>query len=132
VQGCCVTIPPFHNLDATTTLVVLGEARTLGLRIQSSGEPTRASRYSDWLRAGRPMGQNSSPGRIENFLISTSSRPVLGPTQPSLQWVPGALFLGVKRPGREPDHSPPSAEVKNTWIYTFTPLYVFMAYCLIS
>jgi len=27
--------------------------------------------------------------------------------------VPGALFFGVKRPGREADHSPPStAEVK--------------------
>jgi len=29
------------------------------------------------------------------------------------QWVPGALSLGVKRPGREAGHSPPStAEVK--------------------
>jgi hypothetical protein len=29
------------------------------------------------------------------------------------QWVPGALSLGVERPGREADHSPPSsAEVK--------------------
>jgi len=38
------------------------------------------------------------------------------------QWVPGALFLGVKRPGREVDHSPPSsAEVKNAWNYTSTP-----------
>jgi hypothetical protein len=26
--------------------------------------------------------------------------------------VPGAFFLGVKRPRREADHSPPSAEVK--------------------
>jgi hypothetical protein len=25
-----------------------------------------------------------------------------------IQWVPGALSLGVKRPGRESDHSPPS------------------------
>jgi len=32
---------------------------------------------------------------------------------------PGALSLGVKRPGREADHSPPSsAEVKNAWSYT--------------
>jgi hypothetical protein len=31
----------------------------------------------------------------------------LGPTQPPIQWVPGALSLGVKRPGREADHSPP-------------------------
>jgi hypothetical protein len=32
------------------------------------------------------------------------------------------------RPGSEADHSPPSsAEVKNTWIYTSTLPYVFMA-----
>jgi hypothetical protein len=37
----------------------------------------------------------------------------LGPTQPPIQWVPEVLTLGVKRPGREADHSPPSiAEVK--------------------
>jgi hypothetical protein len=33
-----------------------------------------------------------------------------------------ALSLGVKRPGRKADHSPPSsAEVKNAWSYTSTP-----------
>jgi hypothetical protein len=37
----------------------------------------------------------------------------LGPTQPPIQWVLGSLLLGVKRPGREADHSlPSSAEVK--------------------
>jgi hypothetical protein len=46
---------------------------------------------------------------------------VLGTTQPPFQWVPGALSLGVKRPGREAHHSPPfSAEVKNAWSYTST------------
>jgi len=34
----------------------------------------------------------------------------LGPTQPPIQWVPGALSLGEKWPGREADHSPPSSE----------------------
>jgi hypothetical protein len=28
----------------------------------------------------------------------------LGPTQPPIQWVSGALSLGVKRPEREADH----------------------------
>jgi hypothetical protein len=33
----------------------------------------------------------------------------------------GGSFPGVKRPGREADHSPPSiAEVKNAWSYTYT------------
>jgi hypothetical protein len=56
------------------------------------------------------------------FLFITVSRQALEPTQPPIQWVPGALSLGVKRPGRESDHSPPlSAEVKNAWSYTSTP-----------
>jgi hypothetical protein len=34
-------------------------------------------------------------------------------TQPPIQLVPGTLFLGVRRPGREADHSPPCrAEVR--------------------
>jgi hypothetical protein len=40
----------------------------------------------------------------------------------------GFFFPGVKRQGREADHSPlTSAEVKKMWIYTSTPQYVFMA-----
>jgi hypothetical protein len=35
----------------------------------------------------------------------------------------GAFSLGVKRPRREADHSPPSRpEIKKAWIYIFTPL----------
>jgi len=41
--------------------------------------------------------------------------------------------LGAKRPGRKADHSPPcSAEVKNAWVYTSTPLYTFTAWCLVK
>jgi hypothetical protein len=47
------------------------------------------------------------------FLFSTTFRPVLGPTQPPLQLVPGALSPEEKRLRRGADHSPPfSAEVK--------------------
>jgi len=43
------------------------------------------------------------------------------PTQPPIQWVHGDLSPGLKRPGREADHSPPSiAEVENAWSYTST------------
>jgi hypothetical protein len=73
-------------------------------------------------------GRSSSPARVKNFLFSTLSRSALGFTQPPIQRVPGALSPGVKRPGREADHSPPaSAEVKKMWVYTFTPPYVYMA-----
>jgi len=45
------------------------------------------------------------------------------PTQPPIQRVAGALSLGIKLPGREADHlDPPSAEVKNSWRYTSTPI----------
>jgi hypothetical protein len=59
------------------------------------------------------------PVGVKDFLFSTSSRPVLGPTQPSVQWVPGSLSPGVKR---EADHLPPaSAKVKKMWIITSPP-----------
>jgi hypothetical protein len=53
--------------------------------------------------AGRQRGRSSNPGRVKNFLFSTSSRSALGSTQPPIQWVSGALSPGVKRPGREAD-----------------------------
>jgi hypothetical protein len=41
---------------------------------------------------------------------ATVSRLAVGP----IQWVPGTLFPGLKRQGREADHPPlPIAEVKN-------------------
>jgi hypothetical protein len=59
---------------------------------------------------------------VEIFLFTTASGPDLEPTHLPIQWVPGALSLGVKRPGREADQSPTSsAEVKNAWSYTSTP-----------
>jgi hypothetical protein len=44
-----------------------------------------------------------------SLLSTTASRTALGPTDPPIQCVPGSLSLGVKRPGREADHSPPSS-----------------------
>jgi hypothetical protein len=65
---------------------------------------------------------------VKNVLLSTSSRPALGHTQPPIQWVPWALFPGVKRLGNKSDHSPAtSAEVKKMWIYKSIPPYAFMA-----
>jgi hypothetical protein len=74
------------------------------------------------------------PAGLGIFLFTTASRTALGPTHPPIQWVPfRAVSLGVKRPGREADHSPPSsAEVKDVWSYTSTPLYAFMAWCSVK
>jgi hypothetical protein len=47
-------------------------------------------------------------GRCKIFLFPIAFTPAL------TQWEPGAISLGVKRQGREANHSPPSsAEVKN-------------------
>jgi hypothetical protein len=63
--------------------------------------------------------------------ISSPQRPdrLWGPPRLLSNGYRGARSSGVKWQGREADHSPPptSAEVKNTWIYTSTPPYVFMA-----
>jgi hypothetical protein len=41
--------------------------------------------------------------------------------------------MEVKRPECEADHSPSSsAEVENVWSYTYTPQYVYMAWCLVK
>jgi hypothetical protein len=58
------------------------------------------------------------------FVFTTASRTVRRPTQPPIQWVPGALSLGVKRVGREADHSPPSsAEIKEfVELYFHSPI----------
>jgi len=46
-------------------------------------------------------------------MFATMTRLALGPTQLPIQWVEGALSLGVKRPGSEVNNSlPSSADVK--------------------
>jgi hypothetical protein len=73
-------------------------------------------------------GRRMSPGRIKNFLFSTS-RLALGPTQPPVQWVWGAASRGGKsgRGVKLTTQRPTSAEVKNVWLYASTPPNTFMA-----
>jgi hypothetical protein len=71
---------------------------------------------AQWLALGYRLDDQGFESRqgMGIFLFTTASRPALGPTQLFIEWVPGALSLGVKWPGREADHSrPSSAEVKN-------------------
>jgi hypothetical protein len=59
-------------------------------------------------------GMNGRGSISEISLFSTASRPVLGPTQPPIQWVSGALSPAVRQPVPEVDDSPiPCAEVRN-------------------
>jgi hypothetical protein len=69
-----------------------------------------------------PLWSGAQLKHRDNFTLLRPDR-LLGPfTQPPVQWVPGALSLGLKRPGLEDDHLPPSsAEVKIARSYTSTP-----------
>ncbi|PNF24130.1 hypothetical protein B7P43_G03239 [Cryptotermes secundus] len=50
------------------------------------------------------------------FCLLHSVQTAMRPTQPLIQWVPGAPFPGIKQLGSEAEHSPPanSAELMNT------------------
>ena len=75
--GSCIDVPYFRTVSAV---------------------PIRTS-----LRARRPRNR-SIPGRDETFLFNKASRSALGPTETSVQWVPGA-FVTIKRLGCETDHT---------------------------
>jgi hypothetical protein len=83
----------------TQSFLILHFCRSFLCIISVSTDFTMRSRYSDWLRAGRPRGRSSSPGRVKNFHFSMSSRPALGSTQPPIEWVPGGSFPGGKAAG---------------------------------
>jgi hypothetical protein len=59
------------------------------------------------------LGFNSRQER-DISVLSTESRPILGFTQFSIRYVPGALSPGMKWPGRNSNNTPPSSgNIKN-------------------
>jgi hypothetical protein len=84
-------------------------------------EPGQLSRYSDGLRAGQPQFDYQ---QRQDFSLLHSALTGSEAHVPSIQWVPGAISPGVKWPGSEAHHSPPSSvEVKTGAIpllYIFT------------
>jgi hypothetical protein len=103
-------------LDGETKFNVLKVGITLGYGMDDRGSRLRF-----------PGG-----GGLGVFLFTAASRTVLGPTQPPIQWVSGALSFGVKRPGREADHSHlvPRSIMRGAILPL--PQYVFMAWCLVK
>jgi hypothetical protein len=70
-----------------------------------------------------------------SFEIRLGQEIFSSPKRPDRLWGPRSLLLngyrgsfpGVKRPGSEVDHLPPfSAEIRNGWSYTSTPLHGFV------
>jgi hypothetical protein len=73
--------------------------------------------------------ERGQPARI---CLCDSSASVANKKFP-IQWVPDTVSPGVKRTGREADHSPPSSvDVKDSAAMSPLPPYVFMARCSIN
>jgi hypothetical protein len=76
----------------------------------------------DWMIGVRiPAGAGNFPLR-HRVQTGSEARPA------SYPMITGAPSLGVKRQGREADHS----RSKNAWSYTSTPQYALMAWCLVK
>jgi hypothetical protein len=84
----------------------------------------RTTRSVKWLAMGWTIGVLWFDSRRDmgNFLFTTAFRTALGPSP--MQWVPGALSLGVKWPGCKADYSPPpGVEVKEcVELYFHSPI----------
>jgi hypothetical protein len=85
----------------------------------------RRSRNSSvvWPQAtGWMIGGFESRQELGIFLFTIAYRPSLVPTQPPIQWVSGALSLGVKRWSvKLITYLQLVPKSKNEWSYTFTP-----------
>jgi hypothetical protein len=81
--------------------------------------PARVACSAVRITAGYGLDGPGSIRSIARFFLSTASRPALGPTQPPIQWVLGALSPGVKQSMREADHSPTSRMVE---LYLHSPI----------
>lgn len=64
------------------------------------------------LRAGRQRFDSWQSQGF--FFLVTASGPVLGPTEPPIEWVRGTFCSGVRQPGRGSNHTPQcNAEINN-------------------
>jgi hypothetical protein len=80
-----------------------------------------------------PEDRASIPSRDREFCVRHCIQSGSGAHPASCLVGTGGFFPGLKRPGREDDHSPPSSvEVTSVWRCTFTNPYVFMTCCLIK
>ena len=61
------------------------------------------------------------------FLVAGAPETALETTKPSMQLIPAALYLPVKRSEREADHTHSLLEFRNSWSCISTPQYAFMA-----
>jgi hypothetical protein len=109
-QRICMCLYYCFDLNKVRLILVIAQS-VQGL---ASGKTAEGSEFES------RSGQDLSPLHV----VQTGS----GDHPIPIQRVLGAFSPGIKRPGRDADHLPPtSAEVINTWIYTSTPPYIFTA-----
>jgi hypothetical protein len=84
------------------------------------------------LQAGQPWNRGSIPGKDNGFSFHHCIQAAYE-ARPSYPVGTRDCFTRVTRPRHKTDHSPPpSAQVINMWSYTFTPLYIILAWCWIK
>jgi hypothetical protein len=83
------------------------EQSVLRSRFESSISSSR--RNSDLLRAGQPSVRSSSPESVKNIHFSCCPDRLWGPPSHLSDMYRRDLFPGVKWPGIEADHSPPTS-----------------------
>jgi hypothetical protein len=85
-------------------------------------EPRESVDIATVPRGRQPRSPGSLPENGKRFSLLQCSQTKWGQTQFHIQCV-----TGLKKPGLEVDHSPPTTtEIKNDRSYTSTPVYVFM------
>jgi hypothetical protein len=63
------------------------------------------SKYNVEITGWKTGGSEFDSLKGRDFTLLQVSRPILRLTQPPVEWIPGALYHGVRRQGREADNS---------------------------
>jgi hypothetical protein len=138
--------PPHHHASCNVTVHQLSERRKI-CRITTqrwTASPAATGLEHMWSNSYSGMGRSSSVSIVTRLRVNDRSQ-IRGRGNGifslchRIQTGSGAhpasypMSTGVKRPGRDSDHSLLSrAEVKNGWSCTSTPTYVFMPLRLVK
>jgi hypothetical protein len=91
-------IPEDRTLPGFNEIIIILKKHDLTDILEINWEPGQRSRYSDWLRAGRPRVRSSSPGWGKIFLLSNVVETGSG-THPAYPLRSGGSFPGGKAAG---------------------------------